>query len=571
MSAVLAETHSHTGWLEPLFDVAFAAPDGIARLRQLILTLAMQGKLVPQLPTNAPAPELLKQIAVEKAALVRAGKIRAPKESNPIADSEKPYTIPAGWEWVRFGDIAQHNSGKTLDGSRNSGQLRDYITTSNLYWGRFQLQSVRQMRIKDDELERCTARRGDLLICEGGEAGRAAVWNFDHEVCFQNHVHRARFYFGVVPEFAYRLFEKLNGSGEIDRYRKGVGISNMSSKALASITFPLPPLEEQKRIVARIDELMSRCDELEFQRAAGEAKRREARVAAVRQWLAGGEAAAALLYAHFADLFANRDDVAGLRKAILQLAVMGKLVPQDPAEAPASALLKQIEAEKAALLKNGTIRAPKAIPPIADSEKPYTLPGSWEWVRVASLSRSIDYGTSQKTNDNSSLVPVYRMGNIVDGILLNSNLKYISPTIEELPNLYLEDGDILFNRTNSYELVGKSAMYSGDSGVSTFASYLIRVRLMKELLNARFFSLAMNSPYFRETQIDPEIVQQCGQANFNGTKLSLCLLPLPPLEEQKRIVARIDALMRVCDTLEQSIDAAQAKQTELLDAVMARV
>ena len=258
--------------LEQHFDIAFAAPDGIKKLRELILTLAMQGKLVPQDPSDQPASELLKEIEAEKRCLVKAGKIREPKSLPDINPDDVPYELPECWAWVRFGSIAQHNSGKTLDKSRNKGQYRDYITTSNLYWGYFELDNVRQMPIKDEEIEKCTARKGDLLICEGGEAGRAAVWFYDNEVCFQNHVHRARFYCDIDPYYGYRFFEKLNATGEINNYRQGVGISNMSGKVLASIVLPLPPLAEQRRIVARIDQLMACCDELEKLRAERDQK-----------------------------------------------------------------------------------------------------------------------------------------------------------------------------------------------------------------------------------------------------------------------------------------------------------
>ena len=163
------------------------------------------------------------------------------------------------------------------------------------------------------------------------------------------------------------------------------------------------------------------------------------------------------------------------------------------------------------------------------------------------------------------------MGNIVDGNLISTGMKYIDQTIDDLPRLYLHKNDILFNRTNSYELVGKTAIYQGQNDVATFASYLIRIRLVSSSLFPLFFSLAMNAPYFRTTQIEPEIIQQCGQANFNGTKLSLTLIPLPPLAEQHRIVAKIDQLMALCDQLEQQIDAIASKQSVMLNAVMATI
>ena len=320
-------------------DLIATAPAGIQKLRGLILELAVRGRLVPQDPNDEPASELLKRIAKERARQETAG-LSKPSKATPLSeDTERSFKVPETWQWVRFEEIAQHNSGKTLDKGRNSGEPRPYITTSNLYWGRFELDSARQMLINDDELQRCTARMNDLLICEGGEAGRAAVWPNDYEICFQNHVHRARLFGGINPYFAYRFFEKLNASGEIDLYRKGVGISNMSGKALASILFPVPPLAEQHRIVAKVNELMALCDRLEAEQTdAGAAHARL--VATLLGTLTQSADAAELaanwqrLAEHFDTLFTTEASLDALKQTILQLAVMGKLVPQDPHERP---------------------------------------------------------------------------------------------------------------------------------------------------------------------------------------------------------------------------------------------
>lgn len=254
------------------FSELYSVKANVIELRKAILQLGMQGKLVPQDPNDQPASELLTEIEAEKQKLIKEKKIKKQKGLPSINPEEVPYELPDSWEWVNFGSIAQHNSGKTLDKSRNKGILRDYITTSNLYWGFFELNKIKQMPIKDEELVKCSAQKGDLLICEGGEAGRAAVWNFDYQICFQNHVHRAKFYCGIDSYFAFRFFEKLNATGEINSYRKGVGISNMSGKSLASIVIPLPPVYEQKRIVKKIDQLMRMCDDLDKQIDASEEK-----------------------------------------------------------------------------------------------------------------------------------------------------------------------------------------------------------------------------------------------------------------------------------------------------------
>ncbi len=440
--------------LEKHFDIAFAAPDGIKKLRELILTLAMQGKLVPQDPNDQPASELLKDIEAEKRRLVKAGKIREPKPLPEIKPDEVPYELPKSWEWVRFANIAQHNSGKMLDKSRNKGKYRDYITTSNLYWGFFELDNVRQMPISDEEIEKCTARKGDLLLCEGGEAGRAAVWFYDNEVCFQNHIHRARFYCDIDPYYAYRFFEKLNATGEINQYRQGVGISNMSGKVLASIVLPLPPLAEQKRIVARIDQLMTRCDELEKLRSDREAKRLTVHISALNRLFEaqGSDSftdAWQFLNRHFGELYSVKANVTELRKAMLQLGVMGKLVPQDPNDQPASELLKEIEAEKRRLVKEGKIKPQKPLPEIKPGDVPCELPVGWKWVRLGQVT---DYNgrkniASEEIADDTWLLDLEDIEKDTSRIIYRA--KY-SERLSTSTKSTFQKGDVLYGKLRPY-------------------------------------------------------------------------------------------------------------------------
>lgn len=554
--------------LEQHFDTAFAAPDGIKKLRELILTLAMRGKLVPQDPNDPPASQLLKEIAAEKKRLVKEGKIKAPKPLPEIKAGEVLYDVPTGWEWARFGEIAQHNSGKTLDKGRNTGLPRDYITTSNLYWGRFELGSVRQMLIREEELEKCTAKKNDLLICEGGEAGRAAVWNFETEVCFQNHIHRARLFGNIDPYFAYRFFEKLNATGEIDQHRKGVGISNMSSKALGSISFPLPPLPEQHRIVAKIDQFMARCDELEKLRAEREQKRRSVHTSALRQLL---DAQAADSFAdawqfisqHFGDLYAVKENVIELRKAILQLAVTGKLVPQNPKNPPASQLLQEVEAEKRRFVKEGKIKASKPLPDIKVEETPFSLPLGWMWIRLGDIGYT-NIGLTYTPSDVADTgIPVLRSNNIQNGKLDLSALKRVDVQVKG--SVLVQEGDLLIcARNGSKALVGKTALITNLPEPMAFGAFMaiFRSRFNRYLLNF------INSPLFRKMidEVNTMTINQITQDNLRST-----LCPLPPLAEQRRIVAKIDQLMALCDTLDQDIAAANDKQTELLDAVMSQM
>ncbi|MDO8788000.1 MAG: restriction endonuclease subunit S [Sulfuritalea sp.] len=557
--------------LEQHFDTAFAAPDGIKKLRELILTLAMQGKLVPQDPRDPPASQLLKEIAAEKKRLVKEGKINAPKPLPEIAAKEILYDIPTGWEWVRFGEIAQHNSGKTLDKGRNTGLPRDYITTSNLYWGSFELGSVRQMLIREEELEKCTVKKDDLLICEGGEAGRAAVWNFETEVCFQNHIHRARLFGSIDPYFAYRFFEKLNATGEIAQHRKGVGISNMSSKALGAISIPLPPLPEQHRIVARIDRLMARCDELERLRAEREQKRRSVHTAALKQLLDAQAAdsvadAWQFISRHFGDLYAVKENVIELRKAVLQLAVMGKLVPQNPNDPPASQLLKEIEAEKKRLVNGGKIKAPKPLPKIKTAEMPFVLPPGWEWCRVWDVSQLITSGSRDWAAYYSDSGAIFvTMGNLSRGSyqLRMDTIRYVAPPVTgEGSRTKLEENDLLISITGD---VGNLALIPSNFGDAYINQHTCLLRLMP-ICRSRYFPELMRSP-LAKVQFDAP--QRGIKNSFRLGDVGEMIIPLPPLPEHHRIVAKIDQLMALCDTLEHQIDAATDKQTELLDALMA--
>lgn len=546
---------------------------GIKKLRTLILELALRGKLVPQDADDEPASDLLKRIEAERIQLATEGLIRKNKSWTNIKEIEAPYSLPPTWKWVRFGSIAQHNSGKTLDNGRNSGALQEYITTSNLYWGRFDLENVRQMPIKDEEFEKCRAKKGDLLICEGGEAGRAAVWPYEKEICFQNHVHRARFYCEIDPYFAYHFFEKLNATGEINQHRKGVAISSMSGKALAEIFFPLPPVAEQHRIVAKVNELMAICNQLEAQhRNAADAH--EQLISHLLGTLIQSQDAAEFntnwqcIAQYFDTLFTSESSVDTLKETLLQLAVMGKLVAPDPSDEPASKLLERIKIEKSKLIADGKIKKGRPLAFITDNEKPFNLPQSWTWARIGEIVESTEYGISDPTFDVSTGVPVLKMGDIQDGRIILGRQKKVDENIEELPGLYLKFGDLLYNRTNSAELVGKTGIYEGPNDSYTFASYLIRIRCIESLFSSSYLNFVMNTPLFRRTQIDPHLKQQCGQANVNGTIMKNMIIPFPSIKEQHRIVNKIDELMTLCDRLKLRIADIGQCQKKIADVLV---
>ena len=219
----------------------------VEQLRQTILNLAVRGKLVLQNPNDEPANELLKRMGA--------------KTSENV-----PFPIPDLWAWVPVGQIGDSRLGKMLDKAKNKGTLRRYLRNINVRWFDFNLSDVFEMPFEDDELDEFALHAGDVLICEGGEPGRAAVWDKrEEDIYFQKAIHRVRFAEGVDPHFFVNTLRESADSGRLAAYFTGVGIKHFTGKGLASFVFPLPPLAEQHRIVAKVDELMALCNQLEAQ------------------------------------------------------------------------------------------------------------------------------------------------------------------------------------------------------------------------------------------------------------------------------------------------------------------
>lgn len=238
------------------FDTLFTTEASIDQLKQVILQLAVMGKLVPQDSNDEPASVLLEKIAEEKAQLVKKPKV-LPK----ISEDEKPFELPQDWEWVRFGEVANTRLGKMLDKSKNRGKPKPYLRNTNVQWHRFELDDVKEMRFEDEELDEFRILRGDLLICEGGEPGRCAIWQDSKiDIYFQKAIHRARAYTGVIPEYLQICLTSDAGNGSLTRYFTGATIKHFPGDKLNRYVFPLPPTEEQYRIITRVDELMAICD-----------------------------------------------------------------------------------------------------------------------------------------------------------------------------------------------------------------------------------------------------------------------------------------------------------------------
>ena len=243
--------------------------------KQKVLDLAIRGKLVPQNTADEPASELLKRIKAEKEALVRAGKIKRDRHESYIFRGDDncyhenidgkvtditediPFDLPDEWEWCRLSTISEFDLGKTLDRQKNTGNYRKYLRSVNVLWGNIDLSDVKEMRFEDTELERYSIKKGDLLICEGGDVGRCAVWDKDFVFYYQNALHRVRFYQKCISLFFQFVMMFFENTGLLKEISQGVTIKHLTKNTLNSMFFPLPPLAEQKRIVSQVEKLFT--------------------------------------------------------------------------------------------------------------------------------------------------------------------------------------------------------------------------------------------------------------------------------------------------------------------------
>ena len=517
------------------------------QLKNSILQIAVQGKLVPQDPNDEPASVLLERIRTEKEQLIKEKKIK--REKNPsvifkgadntpyekigdevrsLAD-EVPFDIPDSWEWVRLGELFQHNTGKALNAANCTGQLKQYITTSNLYWDRFELDNLKEMYFSESEIEKCTVIKGDLLVCEGGDIGRASIWSYDYPMCIQNHIHRLRAYVPLCTRFFYYLFDLYKHIGWIGG--KGIGIQGLSSNAIHSLLFPLPPLAEQHRIVETIDKLQPYTDA-------------------------------------YADVESTLDTLnttfpERLKKSILQEAVQGKLVPQDSSDEPAEALLERIRAEKQRLIKEGKIKKDKhesvifrrdnshyekldGVERRIDDELPFEIPENWCWCRLGTIAavlggKRIPAGR-KLTECNTGHVYI-RVSDMTDGGVSTDRLLYVPEDIYPSISKYIiNKADVFITVAGTIGRVGKIPDELDGANLTENAD-----RLVLAVVNQDWLIKVLQSGMIQE-QI-AEATTQVGQPKLAIVRIERFLIPLPPLHEQERIVSAINTTLSIVQKL----------------------
>lgn len=540
--------------LEQHFDTAFSAPNGIQKLRELILTLAMQGKLVPQDPRYAPTSQLLKDIDAEKKRLAKEGKIKAPKPLPEILPSDAPYALPQSWQWVRLGFVGNIFNGNSINSSEKEAKYAGakglpYIATKDVGYGFDPLDYENGICIPVREDKFRVAHEGAVLICaEGGSAGKKCGLT-DRDICFGNKLFANELYGQIPSRFILYAYLSPVFRASFAAAMTGI-IGGVSIAKFVEIPIPLPPLEEQHSIVAKIDQLMARCDALENLRNEREDKRLATHAAALSQLLdttgnGSADDAWAFITQHFGDLYAVKENVTELRKSILQLAIAGRLT-ESMDSSP----------------------APKSIS--KSSDKPFTIPVHWNWVPLQAISdqsRGITYGIVKMEGEPShGGVFALRCSDVKYRELDLSSVRRVSSEIsDQYSRTVLKGGELLLNIRGT--LGGCVVVPESIAGYNIARE--IALIPLNDKAHAEYILNVISSPYF--TEATNSNLRGIAYKGLNLGTLSSFLVPLPPKDEQMLIVKKVNHLLALCNALESRIDAASGKQAELLRAVMAQV
>ena len=408
-------------------------------------------------------------------------------------ENELPFEIPSKWVWCNLGMLFSHNTGKALNASKTDGVSLTYITTSNVYWNSFELDNLKIMPFTDSEIEKCTVKKGDLLVCEGGDIGRAAIWQFENEIRIQNHLHRLRPYDRIYTKFYYYIMYLYKANGRING--NGIGLQGLSSNALHNIIVPVPPVEEQKRIIDSIDSVLSLIEQIE---------------------------------SHKQSLSSQIDNI---KSKILDLAIRGKLVPQDPNDEPASVLLERIRAEKEKLIKQGKIKRDKKESVIfkGDDNSYYEkygekLPSGWV---VTNFETLLSY--EQPTN---YIVKDTNYNSDYETPVLTAGKSFILGYTDEKENVFSKLPVIIFD-----DFTTESKFVDFPFKVKSSAMKILHINTDIVLPKFAFYLM-------QATEIDHDNHQRYWISTYSQEEIAL-----PPLKEQERILSVLEQYFKLLNCL----------------------
>lgn len=542
------------------FKTIFDRPEKVKKLREMILNLAVRGKLVEQDPNDEPASVLLERIRDEKERLVKEKKIKKEKPLADISKEEIPYELPNGWEWISFNDITICRDGERVPVSKEEREQRkkiyDYYGASGVI----------------DKIDSYIFNKPLLLIGEDG----ANLINRSTPIAFiargqywvNNHAH----VLDSISEDVLRYISIYINSIDLRPYVTGTAQPKMNQAKMNSIVVAVPPLEEQKRIVEKVDSLMIFCDKLE---QSLEKKVHYGSLSAKSVFNSIGNATTTeeleetlrFILSNFKDLSLGDNAVKELKNCILQLAVQGKLVPQDPSDEPAEVLLEKIRDEKERLIKGKKIKKEKPLAEISEEEKKYELPKSWKWSRLSYITSLITDGKHGDCNNKEKSGYYFLSAkDVINDKLVYTNAREI--TYEDFQEVHnrtnLEPYDILVPNTGAS--IGKIAIAEENELTyrTTFQKSVAVIKPLREYIDEQYLVCIMRG-----------LLQEMKNKSSGTAMINLLLrelrefiIPIAPLAEQKRIVEKVDSLMQLCDELEKKIEKSKNYSNRLMESIL---
>lgn len=563
-------------------ELIATAPGGVAKLRELILTLAVQGKLVPQDPADEPAGVLLQKIRAEKDSLIAEGKIKRDKPLAEIAQEDKPFELPMGWEWVRLGQIAT----QVTDGTHHTPKYLPtgvaFISVKDIDGNTVSFNDCKFISEEEHRQinARCNPEKGDLLLCRIGTLGRPTLVDTDRP--FSLFVSVGLIKLPKSSNLSTYIHLVMKSPLLVDQYQEikagGSHTNKLNLGDIPQLRIPVPPLAEQSRIVTRVEALMRLCDALEA-KGQLEATQHAQLVSTLLGTLTASTTSEELaanwqrVAQHFDLLLDRPAAIDALEQTLLQLAVRGLLVPQDLTDEPASVLLQKIRAEKDRLIATGQIKRDKPLPPITDDEKPFELPVGWEWVRLGAVVNGSEAGWSP-TCIGSPRRPghwgVLKVSAVSWGEFDATANKELPSDLIPKPEYEVKDGDFLLSRANTAELVARSVVVTVAESRLMLSDKIIRLDVSSQM-NRVFLNLVNNSSHAREHYAVNASGTSSSMKNVSREVVLALPVPLPPLAEQSRIVTRVTALRRLCADLRQRLAEREAVQARLAEALVESV
>jgi type I restriction enzyme, S subunit len=532
----------------------------VPKLRRLILEVAVRGQLVPQNPDDEPASEILKRIEAEK-------------KLSPIGIDEIFYEVPDNWAWGRLGEVSE-----IISGSTPKSDVAEYWD-GNIVWitptdlGRLKSKYINgsDRLISPEGYASCSATlmpAGSVVMSSRAPIGHLGIANV--ELCTNQGCKSFVPEEGVSSNYLYFALKAF--VGQIKTLGSGTTFTEVSKTKLIPFLIPLPPVAEQQRIVAKVDELMALCDQLEAEQTERDHLRERTAKSTLFHLTDAPTHAEARRYWHYAEqhfphLFDRSATVADLRATILQLGVQGRLVPQNPDDEPASELLKRIEAEKQRMVKVGEIGKLQPLPVVGEDEIPYAVPDRWVWVRLGEVTQKMGAGSTPLGGSKVYVddgIPFLRSQNVWnDGLRLQDVALITYETHEHMSGTHVRSGDVLLNITGAS--IGRCAVVPPNLLEANVSQHVAILRLI-DIRMADYLHLCVISPTFQQTIMDVQV--GVSREGLSMTRLKLFPLAVPPFAEQQRIVAKVDELMALCDQLEAEAEACQALSGRLFDSIV---